>query len=131
MTYKKESAGGQMIKEYLGTDFKRSGFFVGSVLANATIVTVLFWLIFGFDVWKQDVQTASQLMAAAAVAPVVPVAQAPATAHTAGQFVCPLHGAVGLPNYDAVGTPHCPIDGQVMQFNGVASNNLTLAAGVG
>ncbi len=117
-----------MIKEYMGMDLKRSGFIVGSVLGNAVIVTVVFWLIFGFDVWKQDVRTASQLMAAAAVAP---VARVPAAPNAAGQFVCPQHGAVGLPQYDATGIPHCPIDGQVMHFNGVSSNSLALAAAAG
>jgi len=117
-----------MIKAYMGTDLKRTGLFIGSVLGNAAIVTVLFWLIFGFDVWKQDVRTASDLMAAAAVAP---AARAPAATNAAGQFVCPQHGAVGLPHYDAAGTPHCPIDGQVMHFNGISSNNLALAAGFG
>ena len=117
-----------MIKEYMGMDLKRSGLIVGSVLGTAVIVTVAFWLIYGFDVWKQDVRTASQLMAAAAVAP---VARVPAATNAAGQFVCPQDGAVGLPHYDAAGVPHCPVCGQVMNFCGVSSNNLTLAAGFG
>lgn len=115
-----------MIKEYMGMDLNKSGFFVAVVLGNTVLVTLIFWLIYGFDVWKQDVRTASQLMAAAAVAP---AAQAPAATNTAGQFVCPRGGAVGLPHYDAAGTPHCPVCGQVMNFCGVSPNNLTLVAG--
>ena len=117
-----------MIKEYIGTDLKKSGFFVAAVLGNTVLVTVIFWLVYGFDVWKQDVQTASQLMAAAAVAP---VAQMPAATNAVGQFVCPQDGAVGLPHYDAAGAPHCPVCGQVMNFCGISSNNMTLVAGFG
>jgi hypothetical protein len=101
---------------------------MGCVIGSAAVVTVLFWLIFGFDVWKQDIRTASDLMAAAAVAP---VARAPVNTNVAGQFVCPRDGAVGLPHYDAAGTPRCPIDGQVMHYYGVSSGNPTLAAAAG
>jgi len=39
---------------------------------------------------------------------------------TAGQYVCPVHGGVGLPNFDASGYPYCPMCGQCMRFNGMA-----------
>ena len=47
----------------------------------------------------------------------------------AGQYVCPVHGAVGLPQFNAAGVPMCPMGDQVMQFRSAGSNNLTLAAG--
>jgi hypothetical protein len=34
-----------------------------------------------------------------------------------GQFLCPQHGAVGLPNYATNGAAICPICGQPMQLN--------------
>ena len=46
-----------------------------------------------------------------------------------GQYVCPVHGAIGLPQYNASGAPVCPMGDQIMQFRGTGSNNLTLAAG--
>jgi len=53
----------------------------------------------------------------------------PAAAPTqqAGQFVCPQHGAVGMPIYGQGGIPLCPICGQIMQLIGTA-NPVGLAA---
>ena len=42
---------------------------------------------------------------------------------SAGQYLCPMHGAVGLPTFDSSGFPHCPLCGQCMGFNGVPANN--------
>ncbi|KJR41886.1 hypothetical protein MCHI_002216, partial [Candidatus Magnetoovum chiemensis] len=48
-----------------------------------------------------------------------------------GQYVCPVHGAIGLPQFNAAGSPVCPLGDQIMQFCGTGSstNNLALAAG--
>ncbi|MBF0202809.1 MAG: hypothetical protein HQK67_00540 [Desulfamplus sp.] len=48
-----------------------------------------------------------------------------------GQYLCPVHGAVGLPQYNATGVPVCPLGDQIMQFRSTtgATNNLALAAG--
>ena len=48
--------------------------------------------------------------------------QAAPAGPTAGQYVCPLHGGVGLPNVDPNGFPTCPICGQRMQFNYMSAN---------
>ena len=110
------------------TELKRYGSFLGLVLGAAVITTVIYWTIFGFSKWSSQVQTASDLMTAAAVAPILQQPYATAVQQQpSGQFVCPQHGAVGLPNWSAAGVPNCPICGQVMAFRG-ATSNMTLAA---
>lgn len=114
-----------MFEQYFGMDIKRFGYFSGMVAGVALIVTIIYWAVFGFDRWKEEVRMASDLIMAASVAP---VAQAPAGPGVAGQYVCPQHGAVGLPNLNATGVPHCPVCGQVMGFYSARSNRVTLAA---
>jgi hypothetical protein len=109
------------------TELRRYAAFFGLVLGAAVITTGIYWAVFGFGKWSRQVQTASDLMTAAAVAPVLQQPFATAVQQPAGQFVCPQHGAVGLPNWSAAGVPTCPICGQVMNFRGAASN-LTVAA---
>ncbi|MBF0226387.1 MAG: hypothetical protein HQK76_13110 [Desulfobacterales bacterium] len=109
------------MEEYFGIDLKKFGYFLGLSTSTAVAVTVLFILTFGFG-GNQGVQI-SDIMQAAAVAPM-------GQSNTAGQFLCPTDGAVGLPNYGPNGTPRCPVCGQVMCFNG-QSNNLNLVAGAG
>lgn len=117
-----------MLKEYFGLDLGKLGYVFG-LLAGATVsVTLAYWAIFGFDTWKEEVVRASDLMMAAAVAPIT---RAPAQTGGAGQYICPQDGAVGLPNFDATGVPHCPVCGQVMGFNSARSTSLGLAAGAG
>ena len=122
-----------MIERYFGLDLNRLGYFFGLCIGVGVLTTGLFWLLFGFDKWEQNVQMGADLMAAAAVAAPQPQMQpqvvrtAPA-ANAAGQFVCPQDGAVGLPNIDAAGVPHCPACGQTMVFNSPQSGNLALAA---
>ncbi len=41
----------------------------------------------------------------------------PNNASQAGQYVCPQHGAVGMPIYGQHGNQQCPICGQGMQFH--------------
>jgi len=117
-----------MDAKYLGIDFKKTGLFAGIVMGTAAIVTLVFGLIFGFDRWQRNVQTASQLMTAAAVMPAAPMPSA--HPNVAGQYVCPVHGAVGLPQFDAAGVPRCPIDGQPMALQGGGAD-MALAAGAG
>ena len=72
-------------------------------------------------------ERASDLMTAAATAPIGPTygAQSFGAAPAAtGQYICPRDGAVGLPNFDANGVPHCPMDGQVMRFATAQSGGL-------
>jgi len=118
-----------MIENYFNIDLKKTGIFLGTILGTTLITTLLFWWIFGFDQWTQNFQTASDLLTAAAVAPAV---QMQGAASNAGQFVCPIHGASGMPNYDQNGTPHCPVCGTMMQFHNLQqtpANIMQAAAG--
>ena len=117
-----------MFKEYFGADAGKLGYFFGLVAGAAVSVTLIYWAIFGFDTWKEETRRASDLMMAAAVAPLT---QAPVQTGGAGQYVCPRDGAVGLPNFDAAGVPHCPVCGQTMGFNSTRSTGLALARGGG
>jgi hypothetical protein len=121
----------EQLFEVEADDPKRFGYFFGLVIGTAIIVTVIYWAIFGFNKWEGQVLRASDLMMAASIVPVAPVAAAPAGPATAGQYVCPRDGAVGLPNLDAAGSPHCPVCGQTMGFYSASSNSLTLARGAG
>ena len=117
-----------MFEQYFGLDLKRAGYFFGLTVAALLMVTLIYWLVFGFDRWSGQMQRASDLMTAAVGPPFVQATPGPAAA---GQFVCPRDGAVGLPQFDGSGLPHCPVCGQVMNFNSAPSANLTLAAGAG
>jgi hypothetical protein len=117
-----------MIEDYIGMDKKKLGTFAGLVAGTAVGVTVVYCLIFGFEQWQSEVKISAQLMTAAAT---VPVAQMPVGTGSAGQYICPQHGAVGLPSFDAAGSPHCPCCGQIMQFRRAPNGNFALAAGAG
>jgi len=71
----------------------------------------------------------------AAVNPLAPNAHMPqqndqgTSSPVTGQFLCPTHGSVGLPQYTHTGAPVCPLGGQLMQFNGVGASPYALAAG--
>ena len=119
-----------MFEQYFGLDLKRMGYFFGLIIAALLLVTLIYWLVYGFDRWSGQMQRASDLMTAAVVSPVIQTNPAPAPA-AAGQYVCPRDGAVGLPHLDGSGVPHCPVCGQVMNFNNASSANLTLAAVAG
>ncbi len=117
-----------MFKAYFNVDGGKLGYIFG-LLAGATVsVTLIYWAVFGFDTWKEEARRASDLMMAAAVAPST---QLSVQTGGAGQYVCPRDGAVGLPNFDAGGAPHCPVCGQVMGFNSTQAAGLALAAGAG
>lgn len=117
-----------MFEQYFGLDLKRTGYFFGLIAAALLLVTAVYWLVYGFDRWSGQMQRASDLMTAAVGPPVVQANPGP---FVAGQYVCPRDGAVGLPQLDGSGLPHCPVCGQVMNFNSASSGNLTLAAGAG
>jgi len=116
-----------MIEDYLGIDLKQSGIFVGIMITTVIIVTALYWFVYGFDHWNSEMQQASNLMMAANTMPLnqqnlQPVPQQ--QTYTAGQYLCPTHGAVGLPNFDQMGQPHCPICNATMQFTGAPTMNM-------
>ena len=128
-----------MFDQYLNLDEKRIGLFLGLIIGATIVVTLLYWAIFGFDRWTVEMDRASDLMMTAAVAP---LAAPPTGAYTtpsgayttpsgAGQYVCPRDGAVGLPQLDAAGNPHCPVCGQVMNFYRAAPGNMAVAAAPG
>ncbi|MBW1942807.1 MAG: hypothetical protein JRJ51_08225 [Deltaproteobacteria bacterium] len=123
-----------MSEQYVGVDLKKCGYFSGLVVGTAAVVTVIYWGIFGFDTWQEEMRQGADLLMAASVAPVVPVApvaQPTRSFRSAGQYVCPRDGVVGLPVIDAGGVPHCPVCGQVMSFYTASPNSMTLAAGAG
>jgi len=117
-----------MLKEYFGVDAGKLGYVFGLLAGAAVSVTLIYWAVFGFDVWKEETRRASDLMMAAAVSPLT---GGPAETGGAGQYVCPQDGAVGLPDFDATGVPRCQVCGQVMGFNRTRSSGLALAMGGG
>lgn len=60
-----------------------------------------------------------------------PYAVPQTTGPVTGQYLCPQHGAVGLPNYDANGMTYCPICSQPMQLNCPPQSPLTTVAAAG
>lgn len=102
------------MSEYHDIDAKRLGYFVGSIVAAAVAVTVIYCGVYGLKKWTGSVQQGANLMMVAAPAPY----QGAVRPGTAGQFICPTHGAVGLPVVDAAGVPRCPICNGEMSFNG-------------
>lgn len=127
-----------MIEQYFGISLKKLACFASLVFSAAVVTTFVFGMIFGFDKWLQDMNVAKNLMLAGAT---VSVAQPPvatgggwggADAGGAGQFLCPQHGAVGMPVVDPMGSPHCPVCGQGMLFHGTGMQNTPHhAAGLG
>ena len=142
----------EQIEQYFGLDVKGFGYLSGLLIGATIVVTLVYWLVFGFDRWTGEMNRASNLMMAAVTAPAGQTYAAPFTApggqtyaapftaqggqtyaapSTAGQYVCQRDGAVGLPRFDANGVPHCPIDGQVMSFVSTRSGGLVPAAAPG
>lgn len=120
-----------MVRQYLGFDGRRLAWFAGVVGATFLLVTGTYWSIYGMDTWSNKIQQGANLMMAAG--PVTCQGQASMGIPASGQYVCPQHGAVGLPVFDAAGTPHCPVCNQAMCFNsvraGLPRNSMALAAG--
>ena len=69
-----------MFEEYFGVDLKRARYFFGLTAAALLLVTLLYWLIFGFDRWSGQMQRASDLMTAAVGPPAVQANPGPAAA---------------------------------------------------
>ena len=109
-----------MTEGYLGISGKKLACFAGTIMAAVVVVTVAYWAVFGFDRWSRAVSQSASLMLAAA--PMTYQGQTAPATYGSGQYVCPTHGAVGLPAFDAAGAPHCPVCSQVMRFNGIPSS---------
>jgi hypothetical protein len=127
------------MEAYLGVKMSSLGIFAACVAGAAVVSTALYWGIFGFGHWKNEMVVAGRIMTAAAnqpvaqqVAPQTPqaVPQAGLATPQAGQYVCPTHGAVGLPKRSATGAAACPVCGQPMQLR-CLPNGVTTAAFAG
>lgn len=97
--------------------------FAFSIAGAALVATAAYWGVFGYKHWTNEMTVAQRIMTAAATTPLQPgfqVAQPVPQAQQSGQYVCPVHGAVGLPRFNTAGTPICPIGGEVMQFRSIA-----------
>ena len=113
-----------VIESYLGVKLESLAIFALSIAGTAVVATALYWSVFGFKHWKNEINVAGTLMTAAATSPVTPGGQS-------GQYVCPVHGAVGLPRFNAAGTPQCPLGNETMQFRCVTPPGTTTAAFAG
>ena len=117
--------------------------FGGLTISVVAVVAAIYGFVYGFNNLSTSVIGASKVMVAAFNKPVAvqavqqpiqqqpvqqfysqpyqqpyqqPVAQQYGGAPT-GQYLCPQHGAVGLPNYNVNGGAYCPACGQPMQLN--------------
>ena len=117
-----------VVETSLGLRLESVAIFLVSIAAMALMVTFIYWGLFGFGHWKNEMTVAGKIMVAAATAP---VASAPPAAGQAGQYVCSVHGAVGLPRFNAAGVPLCPVCGKAMQFRCSPAASATPAAWAG
>ncbi|GFK92326.1 hypothetical protein NNJEOMEG_00150 [Fundidesulfovibrio magnetotacticus] len=101
-------------------------FFLAAAGAALT-ATGIYWAVYGYKHWNGEMAVAGRILTAAASVPV----RAPAPAAGTGQYVCPVHGAVGMPRFDAAGLPRCPVGGEAMQFRGAVVAGATPAAFAG
>lgn len=99
------------VEDYFGVPARSVSIFVGTIALSGLLATGIYWGIFGFGKWQSEMTVASKLMLAAATTPIQPGQQG-----QSGQYVCPTHGAVGLPRFNAAGAAGCPVCGQPMQF---------------
>jgi len=106
--------------------------FAGCVVASAAVATALYWGIFGFAHWSTEMTTANKIMLAATPGAPVPAPAARAAAPCpGGQYVCPVHGAVGAPQQPGAKTVVCPTCGTPAQFRSLAPAAATQAAFAG
>jgi hypothetical protein len=123
-----------LVKDYFGFDTKTVLTFLGLVTLVIVVVTFIYVSIFGFDNWKTSMSQAGSMMLAnfdpqaatpldnrgELVTPAVPNATPAAGAGIqqpgGGQYNCPACGAVGLPVWNAQGSPICPTCGGVMSL---------------
>jgi hypothetical protein len=109
------------IEAFIGLKPKALVIFALSAAGAAVVATGLYWGVFGFSHWRNEMSVAGKIMVAAATVPARAGAQC-------GQYVCPVHGAVGLPRFNAAGAPLCPVGGEVMQFRTLGSGQVSPAA---
>lgn len=115
-------------QNYVGIRASALGLFVAAAGLAAAASTGVYWAVFGVKHWNTEMTTAGRILTAAATRPLAAPA---AGAARCGQYVCPVHGAVGLPRLDASGVPRCPVGGEVMQFVNLAPVQPTPAAFAG
>ena len=111
---------------YIGIKPRSLVLFTLSIAGAALVSTAIYWGVFGFRHWNQEVTVAGRILTAA-----VPMKAVQVPASQSGQYSCPVHGAVGLPRFNAAGTPLCPVGGEVMQFQSLNAAALTQAAFAG
>jgi hypothetical protein len=105
-----------------GIKTKSLMYFLLGVTGAALTASGLYWAMFGYKHWTGEMAVAGRIMTAAAISP---------ASGTPGQYVCPVHGAVGMPRFDATGTPRCPVGGEVMQFRNLVVAGASPAAFAG
>ena len=121
-----------MNEEFSTFSLKNWGFFAGTIVVTTLVVAGLYGWIYGFNYLEKSAAGAGRVLVAAFNGQPTqqvmqyPQVQVPSAQYNypavqsqviqAGQFICPTHGAVGMPLYGQGGVPQCPICGQVMQF---------------
>jgi len=101
---------------------KQFGILCGLVFLMLISISVLYGSINGFDRLGSDAGGAPEYMTGFQTTQMgnapsgQQFSQSQLSMHISGQYVCPQHGGVGLPVFDAYNYPHCPICNQVMQF---------------
>jgi hypothetical protein len=102
----------------------KAGLWLVLVFVVCLLSTALYVAINGWSKWTGDMQTGANYMLAAGgatqadrtlqILQPVPVAKKTVVAKQAGQFVCPVCGSTGLPDYAENGDPVCQVCGHKM-----------------
>ena len=95
---------------------RKVGLWLAMIFVVVILSTGIFIAVNGFGTWKGNMQTAKDYMliagqqtdVAQTLKPVAVVKQVEIAKKT-GQFICPIHGASGLPDYDMNGNQTCQI----------------------
>ncbi|MGK5086596.1 hypothetical protein WDW86_03490 [Bdellovibrionota bacterium FG-2] len=104
----------------------KTGLWLIVVFVVTLLTTGLYVTINGYDKWKGDMKDAAVYLQAAGGVPAaapqantvdrvlqilqpVPVAKKTVVSKQAGQYVCPVCGATGLPDYAVNGDPVCQV----------------------
>ncbi|CAM2057526.1 Magnetosome protein Mad4 [Desulfovibrionales bacterium] len=104
-----------LLEAYLGLRLQSLAIFGLSIVAMAGVVTGIYWGVYGFNHWQKEMVISGRLMTATATVPMQTIPQQ-LTAGQVGQYICPVHGVVGLPRFNAIGQPLCPVGGETMQL---------------
>jgi len=104
----------QVFQTYMGVTPRALAVFAVSLAGAALVSTAVYWAVFGVQHWNNEMTVAGRIMTAAATTPLYPAQ--PMQQQQSGQYLCPTHGAVGLPLVNAAGAAVCPICGSPMQF---------------